>query len=592
VVLEWESNPAGVYTVEYSVGLTNDWHFGVEGLPSQGTTTRWTDRGNLAPDHFSLSSGDTSVAYRFYRVKVERLMDTNLPITVTVSSPSGGATLSGQVQVQGNASASQGLASVKLYVDGYLAMRGPGPNFDLPLETRLFANGAHRISVIAEDIGAIESTEETNNFSGRGASYGVVNVNVTFDNLLSNARLRYEHFRPELGQTQQVFAAWSSPRDWRVDVTSSDGAAVYQSFSGSGKRVVVDWDGRNGAGQFMNPQIVGYSFVDLGAAPEPPPGGGEGGSPPSPLMAALLAGESSYFVEPPPMPPVKVNGKWVSWEEAYGPLPPTKVRISDKQRAMALASLERAATAIQSVQLDVQGAQAAGQAFAMFQPYWLMGTIAIAGQGHHPYVDLFGRYPTPETWFGNVRMSSSRAYGPWGPLKRVKGILDETAQEFSKMGYAVVSKKFNDEVHPDDIAQPFGPPNMFNLAAIGLYVGHSVAGRDAEVGQWIPHAYIPIYNSAADTMTFVGTYDMWFGSPALKWMAFYSCNMFRSDLYRPDGIYETMKNWFQLPLNGYLHIMQGFATENSVHPDMSFYWPLALRGSPLARPADKTVIGA
>jgi hypothetical protein len=592
VVLEWESNPAGIYTVEYSVGLTNNWWLGVEGLPSQGTATRWTDRGNPAPDQFRFSSGDASAAYRFYRVKQDRLMDTNLPITVTVTSPAGSATLSGAVQIQGSASASQGIASVKLYVDGHLVMRGPGPTFDLPLETRFFANGSHRISVIAEDIGAIESTEETNSFSGREASYGVANVNVVFDNLLSNARARYEHFRPELGQTQQVFAAWSSPRDWRVDVTSGDGATVYRSFSGSGKRVVIDWDGRNNAGQYLNPQAVGYLFNDLGAAPAPPPGGGGGGSPPSPLMTAVLAGESAYSTAPPPMPPVKFNGKWTTWEEAYGSLRPTEFKISDKQRASVLAALETSVTMSESIPSGIQGAEAAGQAFAIVLPYSLMGTIAIAGQGHHPYLDPFGRYPTPDTWFGNVRMSSTRQYGPWGPLKRVKGILDEASQEFSKMGYSVIDKKLDDQVQPNDIAQPFGPPNMFNLADIGLYVGHSVAARDAEASQWIPHAYIPIYNRTTDTMTFVGSYDMWFGSPVLKWMAFFSCNMFRDDLYRSDGIYGPMKNWFQLPMNGYLHIMQGYATEMSVHPDMPFWWTLALRKSAFVEPRDHTVIGA
>ena len=590
VVLEWESNPAGIYTIEYSVGLTNDWRPVVDGLPSQGTTTRWTDRGNPTPDQFRLGSGDPAVTHRFYRLHQERLMDTNLPISVTVTNPTGGATLSGQVQIQGSASASQGLASVKLYVDGYLAMRGPGPTFNLPLETRTLPNGSHRISVLAEDLGAIESTEETNICTGRGASYGVANVNVAFSNLLSNVRLRYEHFRPEIGDTQQVRAVWSSARDWRVDVTSSDGNTVYRSFSGSGQQVVVDWDGKNTAGQYLSPQIVGYSFVDLGEASKSALADGGAESRPSPLMAAVLAGETSYFLTPPPMPPVRVNGKWVPQEDAFGPAQPIEVRISDNQREMALAAATRP-RAVQRRNVQVMGATATGQAYAIFQPYAVMGTIAIAGQGHHPTLDLSGRYPTPGGWFGNVRMSSGRPYGPWGPLKRVQGVVDETAQEFTRMGYSVIYKKLNDDVHPEDLTQLTWTPNMFNWANIGLYVGHSAAARDAAVGQWIPEAYVPIYNSTYDTMTWVGTSSMWFGSPNLKWMAFFSCNLFR-DSYRTDPIYPEMKNWFQLPLNGWLHIMQGFATEMSVHPDMPFWWTLALRRSPFSNPADQSVIGA
>ena len=594
VVIEWESQPSAVFTVEYSVGLNNDWQQVELGFPAQGTTTRWTDRGNPAADGFRLSSGDALAPYRFYRLKVERLMDTSLPITVSVSSPSPGATLTGEVQVQGTASASQGLASVKVLVDGYVVSRARGPSFSLPVETRFFANGSHRISVIAEDIGAIESTEEPNDFSPREASYGVQNINVTFDNLLTDARLRYEHFRPELGQMQQIFAVWSTSRNWSVDVTSRDGSVVYRSFSGAGRRVAVDWDGRDAANQMLNPQVLAYVFNDLGPAPEPPPGGGGGGAPPSPAMAAVAAGQDSYFVQSPPMPPIKKDGKWYSWEEIYGPLPPIEVKISEKQRESILAKLAADGSTEKVAEEPAAGPAAAGQAFVTFGPYSLIGTIAIAGQGHHPAFDLFGRYPTPpRTFGGNVRMSSRSEFGPWGRLKRVKGIVDEAAQEFAKLGYAVLYKKLDDQVLPEDIAQdPFGLPNIFNRANVGLFVGHSVAAKDAESGFIWRQAYVPIYNSVFDSMTFVGSSSMNFGSEQLKWMAFFSCNMFRSDFYRPDGIYEQQKNFFALPMNGYLHIMQGFATENSVHPDMPFYWTLALRQSPIVASPNYSVIGA
>jgi len=534
-------------------------------------------------------------------------MDTSLPITVSVTSPSPGATLTGEVQVQGTASASQGIASVKVLVDGYIVGRARGPSFSLPCETRFFANGPHRISVVAEDIGAIESTEEVNELSSREASYGTQNINVTFDNLLTDARLRHEHFRPELGQMQQIFAVWSSSRNWRVDVTSRDGSVVYRSFSGAGKRVAVDWDGRDAANQMLNPQVLAYVFNDLGAAAEPPPGGGGGGAPPAPDGAnsmssdgnenesglypssareAVLAGLDSYFMKPPPMPPVRVNGKFVPWEELYGPVPPIEIKISETQRELILAA---------EMAVDEPAGEGAAAApeepFVILGPIALLGTVAIAGQGHHPSV---GSYPTPpRPVFGNVRMSSTREFGPWGRLKRVSGILDEASQEFAKLGYAVLSKKLDDQVVPEDIAQdPFDPPNIFNRANIGLFVGHSVAAKDAESGLIGRQAYVPIYNRVFDNMTFVGSSSMNFGSEQLKWMAFYSCNIFRSILYRPDGIYEEQKNFFILPMNGDLHIMQAYATEMSVLPDMAYWWVVALRQTPLSRPQDRSVIGA
>lgn len=586
IVLEWESNLAGVYTVEYSVGLVNDWKAVEENFPSQGTTTRWTDRGTPKEDDFRFNSADASASHRFYRVRQDRLMDTSLPITVTITSPSGGASLANEVDIQGTAAASQGIASVKLYVDGYLVARVRGPNFALPLETRFFPNGPHRISVIAEDIGAIESTEEPNSLSSREASYGVMNINVTFDNALSGARLRYEHFRPELGQMQQVFALWSSSRNWRIDVATKDGATVYRSFTGSGERMAIEWDGRDGANQLLNPQIIGYFFNDLGPAPEPPPSGGEGaGPPPSPAWAAVAAGQTSYFIQPPPLPP--------ALEKLLGPLPPTEVKISEEQQKQILAKLEgKASTEAGATENGSGVAMAeAGGGFAMFQPYSLLGTFAVAGQGHHPAVGL---YPTPpRTFGGDVRMSSRSPFGPWGRLKRVKGIVDESAAEFARMGYSVLYKKLDDDVLPEHLAQdPFDPPNIFNLANVGLYVGHSVAARDAESGFFFLQSYVPIYNGPANTMTFVGSTSMIFGSDQLKWMAFFSCNMLRDGIYRSDGIYDQMKNSFTLPLNGNLHILQAYATEMSVHPEFSFRWTLALRGSSLVTAPNHSVIGA
>lgn len=586
VVLEWQSDPAGIYTVEYSVGLANDWKVVEEGFPSQGTTTRWTDRGTPAPDRLRFSSADASATHRFYRIKQERLMDTSLPITVTITSPNGGATLANQTEILGTVSAAQGIASVKLYVDGYLVSRVRGPSFSLPVETRLFPNGIHRISVVAEDIGAVESAEEPNSLSSREASYGVGNINVNFDNSISGVRLRYEHFRPELGQMQQVFALWSSPRNWRVDVATQDGTTVFRSFTGSGNRVAIGWNGRDTGGQLLNPQLIGYFFNDLGPGSESLIGGGiEGGAPLSPAMAAVAAGQTSYFIQPPPLPP--------ALEKLLGPLPPKEVKISKAQEEKILAKLA-APTLVQTEGNETGGgiaAAEAGQGFGIFQPYSVLGTFAVAGQGHHPLVGVYP--PPPRTFGGSVRMSSQSPLGPWGRLKRVRGIVNESADEFTRLGYSVLYKKLDDEVLPEDLAQDlFSPPNIFNRANIGLYVGHSVAAKDIESGFGWLQSYVPIFNGPNNSMAFVGTTSMSFGSEQLKWMAFFSCNLLRDELYRSDGVYDQMKNSFTVPLNGYLHILQAYATEMSVHPEFAFRWTLALRRSSVISPANHSVIGA
>jgi hypothetical protein len=582
VVIEWQSVPAGIYTVEYSVGLNGDWQPIVEGFPSQGTTTRFGDFGSPGLDRFRFASGDVDAPYRFYRVKLERLMDMTQPITVTVNNLPDGSVLSGSIQVQGSVSAVQGVIAVKLLVDGHVVSRARGPSFTLPCETRYFANGAHRLSVMAEDVGGLESTEEPNSLTSRGPSYGARNVAVTFNNALSGVRLRYEHFRPDLGQTQEIGAYWSTPRLWRVDAATVDGSFVYRSFSGSGQRVLITWDGKNSAGVSLDPQIVTYLFHDLGPAaqtpPNPPPGGG---GPPSPLGASSDSGQQENHKKPrpdPPLPPWPLDpSTWpgTGSQVESAPSPRTTVIVDSADSGTALLG-----------PLDAGDA-----AFQTSQPIFYLGTATIMAQGHHPLLDPFGRYlPPPRLIGGRVRMASRSEYGPWGGLKRVKGIVNECADEMARMGYSVLYKKLDDDVLPQHIVA--GAENLFNRANIGLYLGHSLAAKDAEQGFIWKQSYVPIYNSATDTMSWPGTSDMYFGSDYLKWMAFFSCNMFRDEGYRPDGLYGQMKNFFALPLNGRLHILQGYATEMSMHPDFAALWTIALRGSPLVSSANHSVIGA
>jgi hypothetical protein len=597
VVIEWESDPAGLYSVECSVGLAGDWHVVERELPSQGATTRWTDCGNPDYGNFRHSTADPWVPYRFYRVKFDDFMDTNGPIYVTITNISGGAELGGFVEVQGYVTATQSIASVQLLVDGFVAAKSKGPQFSLPFESREFANGAHRLSVVAQDGGAIESTEEINELGDDGPGYGVANLTVSFTNFIYNARLRFAHFIPEMGDTQAVLAVWTSPRHWQVDVTDRQGAFVYRTFTGTGGRIEVHWDGKDTNGAYLNPQLLVYRFSDLGEAAAGAQGssatsselavaagGSSGDLYPASAEEAILAGLSSYFVAQPPLPP--------PLDELLGPLPPFEIRLSDEDKERILMAIaQESGNMAESSGEALEAAQ--GEVFTLEGPYAIIGTFGVAGQGHHPAFDPFNQYlPPPRLFGGPVRMASQREFGPWGRLRSVGIIAEEGSRLFSRMGYPAVFKKEDDAVLGDDIRrQGYSNTNVFNFVTLGLYIGHSAAGRDTQSGMSHRQSYVPIYNSGMDTMDWVGASEMEFGSQHLKWMAFYSCNLFRDD-YRSDAIYGEMKSHFALPMNGYLHVLQAFATENSVHPDMAYYWTSALRGSLLTSPSDRSVIGA
>jgi hypothetical protein len=178
VVLEWASDPQAMYRIEAStLAVTNiTWETVQENLPTQGTNTFWADNGSDGPSG-RLSSADPNAPFRFYRVAVERYMSNTSPISVTINNCSEGAVLSDAVNVSASATATQGIGAISLYIDGQKVSTESGTSVTLPLETRSYANGPHRLSVIAMDAEGLESTGSSNTL---GASYGSTNITVVF----------------------------------------------------------------------------------------------------------------------------------------------------------------------------------------------------------------------------------------------------------------------------------------------------------------------------------------------------------------------------------------------------------------------------
>ena len=65
--------------------------------------------------------------------------------TVSITSPAGGATVSGVVSFNATASSSAGIAHVDFYIDGALAFHDTSSPFGFPWDTSLTANGTHTL---------------------------------------------------------------------------------------------------------------------------------------------------------------------------------------------------------------------------------------------------------------------------------------------------------------------------------------------------------------------------------------------------------------------------------------------------------------
>ncbi|HET7623912.1 MAG TPA: Ig-like domain-containing protein [Verrucomicrobiae bacterium] len=238
-VLSWDSKTNEIYTILYSTNLADGFLPAVTDFPNQGTNTFWSDTGTESELGSRSSSADSEAAIRFYRLSVKSYTSNSFPAIISFSNVADSSVLSGLTNVVASAISPSNLISGKLSVDGNDAAFDSGGSYNFPLETRLYPNGTHRLTVTVEDNGDSDSTgPDDPGVPAYGdessASYAAQNISVTFNNFLSDVRLKYQGYRPELGQTQEVHGTWASAQDWEVDITpANDTNTIYRTFTGS-----------------------------------------------------------------------------------------------------------------------------------------------------------------------------------------------------------------------------------------------------------------------------------------------------------------------------------------------------------------------
>jgi hypothetical protein len=588
--LRWTSVTNAIYRIEYSTNLL-DWLSAENDFPAQGTNTIWTDYGSETAIQPRPSSTDPDALIRFYRLAFQGYMSNQTTIAVTISNLSDGAVISSLTNVVGGATSSESIIAQSLLVDGNAVQ-----NHDMivgnpvPLETRFYPNGTHRLTFVVENDGDTDTTGGDDPVSDLGAGYGIANIAVTFSNFLSDFHVRYRAFRPDLGQIEEVYATWASPRSWKVKFSPfNDLSTEIRSFMGCGTKVLVQWDGKDSLGNEVNPQLIAVQIIDLGVcspllSEEPPPGDGGGGDPPGPMSASGTTSETDdWLLESPPLP--WDTNYWSDGTETAAPEIPAAPRSTATwDSAMKFQS------GMSVLSEGANGLEAADPDPTLTLPLFIktVGTAIVAFQGHHPTSSPSNR-PQRGAPFGQATMTSALA-PPWRGLRSPYRIQRNLQVFFPLMGYST-SVYGDDGLEADDLRKSsLGGNEVFNEANIGLFIGHSGSTKENIVALGHPQSYIPVYNKTADTITWVGMNDMDWGSDNLKWMAFYSCNMFR-DSPRLFPCYPQMKNNEHLGMNTDLHIMQAFATENTVHPHFAANWTDALSGQ-TANAANHTVVGA
>jgi len=226
----------------------------------------------------------------------------------------------------------------------------------------------------------------------------------------------------------------------------------------------------------------------------------------------------------------------------------------------------------------------------MLQPMFIktVGKVIVGFQGDHPIFFPSNR-PLRGPPYGQATLVANHA-PPWGRISAPYRIQRDMQWRFPMIGYEV-------GVYGDDglrttnlLKASLGGNHIFDQGNIGLFIGHSSSTKETIVALSHRQSYIPIYNQATGVIDWVGMNDMRWGSSTLKWMAFYSCNLFRDDPATYPA-YADMKNNEHLAMSTDLHIMQAYVTESSIHPAFAYYWAGALSGQ-TGNSANHRVVGA
>jgi chitodextrinase len=115
-----------------------------------GTSYSDTQLATLTSYNYRVRAGDAAGNRSGYSNTLAVTTTDFAPPTVSVTSPASGATLSGSINVAVSASGSQGVAGAQLLIDGLpVALPDTSSPYSLPLNTAMFANGAHTLGAYA-----------------------------------------------------------------------------------------------------------------------------------------------------------------------------------------------------------------------------------------------------------------------------------------------------------------------------------------------------------------------------------------------------------------------------------------------------------
>ncbi len=592
--LTWNSVSNEVYEIDEADALidTNTgsitWNMLYNDYPSQGTNTFWLDTGNYNLVPQILHPKDMPM--RFYRIVDEGADTISDEPNVSVTSPTNGTAVTGELTINVIASTDQPvLSGTKLYVDGqemrvadsttnYTDSSGV-TNYEVDtysINTCEWGNGTHTLFAIAENqSGFSDAMNSPPVYSGHGVS---AFVPVLFSNLVTRISFSQPSFDPSSGQTQQVSAVFAANSDWTlniVDVYSN----VVLTATGSGTSMLFNWDG-TGTGETNLPNGIYYYYISAQTNGESDEiedggsGGGSGGSPPTPSFASdssqlwVVSANSEDVVPLAIYPPgFDTNGLTIF---AATPSEIQALRSSSSSAestvAMDSGSGISADDASGGSSVSSQNSSAAPQRPPNNPIRGLAGSFAIAYQtftangpsGYHLTA------PLNEPYFPNITIENSSG-GTFLPRPSHKLEADNFVSEMQHWGWTKGFVKADDQLKLSDL-QGSGTP--FNQVNLGVFLGHGTYGTSPDYyANGCDQMYFPI--SSGTGAQWLRMSDMNLGGAGtngLKWMALKTC----VSLYPSD--WQNMQFYGVYPYNNNLHLLLGSATDCATSATLLQLW--------------------
>jgi hypothetical protein len=584
--LTWAGNSNEIYEIDEADALldTNTgsitWNDLYDSYPSQGTNTFFLDTGNYFADTTIFPPPQSPM--RFYRVVVTGTNTTTSIPFVSISTPTNGFNVTGDMTVTVTSDSDQSFLETKLYVDGQ-EMNTPdtstnwtddsGTNYlvdTFTLNSCEWPNGPHTLFATTYcQSGALGLHNSSTVLTGYGVSPF---VSVNFTNLITRIAFSQPFFAPEDGTTQEVSAVFTANCDWTLNIEDVN-SNIVDTATGSGTSMQFAWDG-TGTGETNLPTGTYYYYISA-----TPNGESEdfalGASAAS--MDALPGSDESQLWAVP-------SGSLDSMPIPLALYPPgsdTNSLTVFPASASDIASLRPAVGHVSSASFGRGGgftaddsgsggsgasAQSASAAPTRPPTNPVKGRAGVYGVAYDTYSANGNGFtlgpPTDGSGGGGhigleglTAGDSTFTYPALPPYKQESSNFIEQMKKGNwSQGFAKVDNGWS-------LSDLVGSGSMFNGVKLGLVLLHGTYGTTPDFSaSQCKQMYFPI--TSGHSAQYIRMSQMNLGSAAtngLKWMAIAACN----SLYHSD--WTSMEGAGAQPYNSNLHLLLG--TDTSVYTD-------------------------